>query len=111
MKTVRHTDPPIVYAVRDRCAEIVMNRPDVSNAVDLPMAMGLAEAIERAADDERVDVVLLRGSGERFCVGGDLTSMAAAPDRAALVAQLADTAHRAVRAMDRLPKPIVAAVQ
>jgi 2-(1,2-epoxy-1,2-dihydrophenyl)acetyl-CoA isomerase len=99
------------YDVRERIAEITLNRPDVSNAIDLGTARRLHEAILRAAADEEVGAVLLRGEGRLFCAGGDLAAMAAAPDRPAFVASLADAAHDSVRALDALSKPVVAAVQ
>lgn len=102
--------PPVEYAVRGRVAEVVLNRPESSNAVDLPTARGLADAIRLAGADAGVDVVLLRGRGERFCGGGDLAAMAAAPDRQGFLADLAAAAHEAVRAIDGLGKPVVAAV-
>lgn len=99
------------YAVRGRIAEIILSRPEASNAIDTAMARALADAFSRAGADDRVDVVLLRGRGQRFCGGGDLGAMAAAPDRQAFVAELAATAHDAVRAAEALRKPVVAAVQ
>lgn len=111
MTTAPDTKPPVEYAVRGRIAEIVLNRPQASNAIDLPAARALADAIRRAGADAGIDVVLLRGRGARFCGGGDLAAMAAAPDRQGFLADLAASAHDAVRAMDALRKPVVAAVQ
>ncbi|MEX5638046.1 enoyl-CoA hydratase/isomerase family protein, partial [Parafrankia sp. FMc2] len=103
--------PSVEYAAHGRVAEVVLNRPQVSNAMDLTVARDLAGAIQRADADPDVDVVLLRGRGDRFCGGGDLAAMAAAPDRSAFAAELAGAAHEAVRAIHGLRKPVVAAVQ
>lgn len=101
----------VEYDVRGRVAEIVLNRPEVSNAIDVATARALAGAFARASADLAVHVVLLRGRGRRFCAGGDLATMAVASDREAAVAELADAAHAAVRASAGLAKPVVAAVQ
>lgn len=101
----------VEYDVRGRVAEIVLNRPEASNAVDVAMARSLAEAFVRAGADPAADVVLLRGRGRRFCGGGDLAAMAGAPDREAAVSELAAAAHDAVRASAAVGKPVVAAVQ
>lgn len=99
------------YEVHDRVAEIVLDRPSASNALDVPLARALHTAIARASADPEVAAVLLRGEGRLFCAGGDLAAMAAAADRAGFVAELADVAHQAVRAIDSLDKPLVVAVQ
>lgn len=100
----------VEYDVREHVAEITLNRPDVSNALDLETVRRLHAAVLRAASDDDARVVLLRGEGPRFCAGGDLAAMAAAPDRPGFLATLAGAAHDAVRALDALPKPVVAAV-
>jgi 2-(1,2-epoxy-1,2-dihydrophenyl)acetyl-CoA isomerase len=103
--------PPVLYDVHAGVGRIVLNRVDASNALDMAMSVALQEAVDAAARDEAVRVVLLTGRGELFCVGGDVTAMAAAEDRAAHLQRLADAAHGTVRALDRLDKPVVAGVQ
>ncbi|AEH09472.1 MULTISPECIES: enoyl-CoA hydratase/isomerase family protein [Protofrankia] len=99
------------YDVRERVAEVTLDRPDVSNAIDVETARALHQAIERAATDSAANVVLLQGAGRLFCAGGDLAAMGAAPDRPAFVSSLANAAHEAVKALDALTKPVVVAVQ
>lgn len=57
------SNPPA--SVRLRIAEISLNRPDVSNSIDLHTARRLHEAILRADSDESAGAVLLRGEGRR----------------------------------------------
>src|SRR6266436_9507844 len=52
-----------------------MNRPDRRNALNPDMMRGLVEAARRASEDYEVRVVLLKGAGGTFCVGGDVKSM------------------------------------
>ena len=99
------------YQCQDGIAEIMLDRPESSNAIDLATAAQLTEAVQRAGGDASVAAVLLRGNGPRFCGGGDLAAMASAPDRPAFVAQLAEAAHDVVRALDSVGKPVVVAVQ
>lgn len=103
--------PTVEYTARGPIVEIALNRPESSNAMDLEMARSLTEAFGRAAADTTTAVVLLHGRGSIFCCGGDLRSMAAAPDRPAFLAELAAAAHDAVRLADALSKPVVVAVQ
>ncbi|MGI6873374.1 enoyl-CoA hydratase/isomerase family protein [Amycolatopsis sp. 3B14] len=89
---------------------ITLDRPDVSNAVDLPTAQTLAKAVTAAESDE-VRVVLLTGAGARFCAGGDVRSFLAAEEPPKYLHQLASELEAALRRLSELPKPVVAGVQ
>ena len=102
---------PVLLNVRDGVASITLNRPESGNALDLPVSGALLGILRQVAADDSARAVLLRGSGRKFCVGGDLRSMRAAPDRGAYVLELAHAAHDAVRALAALEKPVVTAVQ
>jgi len=55
---------------------ITLNRPDVHNSVDAELAVGLAEAIEAFAADDRANVLVLTGAGElAFCAGANLKAI------------------------------------
>ena len=52
-----------------------INRPEQRNAVDGETAVGLGQAIEAFADDDRARVLVVTGEGElSFCAGADLSS-------------------------------------
>lgn len=52
---------------------VVLNRPEVRNAVNFEMMDQLAGAIQLASEDEEVNAFVLTGAGEEaFCSGGDL---------------------------------------
>ena len=54
-------------------ATVTINRPERLNAFRMKTIIEMGEALERAADDESVGVVVLTGAGDRaFCVGGDV---------------------------------------
>jgi 2-(1,2-epoxy-1,2-dihydrophenyl)acetyl-CoA isomerase len=102
---------PVRWEVREGLATIELNRPDASNALDLPMAIALNDAVVAVSSDPSVSAVLLLGRGRNFCAGGDVTAMAAAADRASYVLDLARSAHRVVLGIAELDVPVVAAVQ
>lgn len=101
----------IRYDVADGVARITLARPRRANAVDLPTAEALAEAVTLAGSSPDVRVVLVAGEGPRFCAGGDVAAMAAADDMAAAVLELASRADAGLQALDALEKPVVARVQ
>lgn len=64
---------------------IIINRPEVRNAVNGPTAEALADAFRDFERDEDAKVAVLTGSGGFFCAGADLKSVGGAensPNRA-----------------------------
>lgn len=92
-------------------ANIVLDRPEASNAMDVPATLALREAIDQASDDQ-YGAVLISGEESRFCGGGDVASFRAAPDekRPEYLAELAVLLEDEIRRLPWLGKPIVAAV-
>jgi enoyl-CoA hydratase len=75
--------------------EIVINRPDVHNAVNGTAAKLLLEAWRRFRDDEALTVAILRGAGEQaFCSGADLSGLDALADLGASQEEIARFVHK-----------------
>ena len=94
-----------------------LNRPEARNAYSLEMLDALAAVLDRAADDEAVRVVVVTGSGESFCAGGDVKVMArgeslfgAADDVEARRIRHAATQRATTVRLAAFPKPTVALV-
>jgi 2-(1,2-epoxy-1,2-dihydrophenyl)acetyl-CoA isomerase len=88
---------------------ITINRPDKRNAIDIPVRLELAKALEAADADSSTRAIVLTGAGPAFCSGGDITSMEPmAPGPALERVQLA---QKVIRAIWTTPKPVVAAVE
>jgi enoyl-CoA hydratase/carnithine racemase len=90
-------------------ARLVLNRPEVLNAIDNTLAEELRAACERLAHDDGVWAIILRGAGERaFCAGADLkarrefTPEQWTEQRALL--------RRMFSQMREVPQPMIAAV-
>ena len=60
-------EPPVVV--------VMINRPEVANAVDRPTADALADAFRRFDADDALAVAVLTGAGGTFCAGADLKAM------------------------------------
>jgi len=106
---------PVRYEVRKRVALITLDRPEAMNALDPPMLFGLAEAWDRAEDDDDVWVVVVTGAGsDAFCVGADLkVTIPSATEAARAAAGEAERFPNMARTLLRgrlYPKPVVAAV-
>ncbi|MEP6659993.1 MAG: 1,4-dihydroxy-2-naphthoyl-CoA synthase [Acidimicrobiales bacterium] len=62
----------IVYETAEGIAKITINRPEVHNAFRPQTLFELADAFNRARDDDHVGVIIFTGAGtEAFCSGGD----------------------------------------
>lgn len=55
-------------------AQVVLNRPDKRNALNLEILQGLVDAQETLKAQEGLRAVLLRGEGPAFCAGLDIRS-------------------------------------
>jgi 2-(1,2-epoxy-1,2-dihydrophenyl)acetyl-CoA isomerase len=91
---------------------ITLNRPDVMNAWDKQFGLDLRAAVEQAAEDDAVRVVVITGAGRAFSSGADLRAgfdptPEGHPD---LQAALTERYHPIIRAVRRMPKPVLAAV-
>jgi len=63
----------ILYEKKDFVATITINRPDRMNALSTRTAREITTAVDDAAFDDSVGVIILTGAGDRaFCAGGDL---------------------------------------
>jgi enoyl-CoA hydratase/carnithine racemase len=77
-----HGDPVLLERVGGRL-DVVLNRPDVHNALDAAMRDALIDALELVGADPAITEVHVRGAGPSFCSGGDLTEFGVARDAGA----------------------------
>ncbi|WP_297004242.1 enoyl-CoA hydratase-related protein [uncultured Corynebacterium sp.] len=73
------SDSPVVLVEqRGYTLLVTINRPEVRNAVNRDVALGLGEALELAERTPEVRTVVVTGAGDRaFCAGADLRAAAA----------------------------------
>lgn len=102
----------ILYTVEQSAARITLNRPDKRNALDDEIINEVKDALQSAARDESVRVVLLTGAGKDFCSGADLAALQRISE-ATVMENVADARNFAELfiAMRRHPRPIIVAVQ
>lgn len=97
----------IVTEVADGILSIRIDRPDKKNALTVAMYAAMAAALDRAAAEPAVRVVLIQGHPQVFTSGNDLADFRNPPP-----AQAGEErpVMRFLRAIASAPKPIVAAV-
>lgn len=103
----------ILYEKKDRIATIILNRPDVRNAINQEMASELLDALRDFKEDKETKVAIVTGSGEKnFCAGGDISMFfeKLAKDSMARYDWLVTGEEITRLMMERIEKPIIAAV-
>lgn len=100
---------PVAVTVSDGTAVVTLHRPEVRNAVDGEMLEALGAAFTALAADESVRAMVLRGAGQAFCAGADVTDeyYEAGP---AVRATRVDLGYRTAAQMRELPFPTVCAI-
>jgi enoyl-CoA hydratase len=71
MTSIQTRSELIELSVADHIATVAFNRPEVLNAVNMPVFSRLIEVFDDIADNPDVWCVILRGNGRAFCVGAD----------------------------------------
>ena len=65
----------LVYTKKDDIVTVVLNRPDVHNAMNDILINELTQCFRKLTTDDSVAVVILTGNGKSFCAGADLSWM------------------------------------
>jgi enoyl-CoA hydratase len=66
---------PILLRMDGDTARITLNRPDVHNALSIELSDRLAESIQRVKKSTDIKFVVIKGAGDTFCAGDDITEM------------------------------------
>jgi enoyl-CoA hydratase/carnithine racemase len=98
----------LTLEVSERVAWLRLDRPEKGNALPAEFWPRLRAALAELAAEEGVGAVVLHGAGQSFCVGADLADFGGADLGARR--RLLREAIAAMRELEELPKPTVAAV-
>lgn len=105
--------PLILTEISDQILTITFNRPEKYNSFTEPMAMDFQNALKETESDE-IRCVVLRANGKAFCGGQDLPEVvnrAETDDNYELSETVRASYNPIIRAIRKLPKPVVCAVQ
>src|SRR5438105_8860093 len=107
---------PILLQRSGALATLTLNRPEALNTLDFAMMDALIARTREIADDETLRCVIVQGAGKHFMAGGDLKTFAnflssPGPERQKRFTHRIDELHAAIESLQRMPIPVVAAVQ
>ena len=97
----------IILTVENDIAQITLNRPEALNALNGQLLSDLMQALEDCDASAAVRCIILTGSDKAFAAGADVTEMAG---MTYVEAYLSTRFSAAADRMDRIRKPIIAAV-
>jgi len=100
----------IIYEKKDRIGYITFNRPEILNAMDMEMVSEIGKAIEEIEKDNEVGAVIMTGAGRAFLAGGDINWLLKGTEVPFELYLQHDQIMRLLLRLERLPKPVIAAI-
>jgi enoyl-CoA hydratase/carnithine racemase len=102
----------LTFTVTDGIGKITLNRPERMNAFTFEMIDAWNAALQQCRTDDAVKVILVTGSGNAFCSGGDIVEMG---DRLQHTPEqrkneLFNRIERIPLALEDLDKPVIAVI-
>ncbi|WP_330308997.1 MULTISPECIES: enoyl-CoA hydratase/isomerase family protein [unclassified Streptomyces] len=98
-------EPQLLHSTGDGVATVVIHHPAKRNAMTAGMWRALPPLLDALAADPTVRALVLKGEGDTFCAGADISTLRGSPDEAQSLAVLAEEALAA------FPKPTLAAIR
>ena len=100
----------IIVEKKEGIAKIILNRPQVLNALNLQTFSEIQAALEDIQRDDSVGVVLITGAGRAFSAGLDIKAISGLVEEGDVGAEINRMAWRTMEAIESLPKPVIAMV-
>lgn len=102
--------PTVITSVDGGVGTLTLNRPEAMNAITIELATALEAGLRELATD--ADVIVIRGAGGNFCVGGDFVELQALrAEGPEAMAELFAAFGRATATIAELPVPVISAVE
>jgi len=98
----------ILLKKENHIAKIILNAPNTKNALNSEMRTELLTVFEQIGRDESIKVIVITGSGNAFCAGGDIKQMEKRTP--SIIRRRVKTAQGMIKAMLELEKPIIGAI-
>jgi enoyl-CoA hydratase/carnithine racemase len=102
----------VLTEVDGRIGRITLNRPDAYNAITIELARSLERALRDLGGAPGVNVIVIRGAGGNFSVGGDFNQLERLRATGVVaMRELFESFAAACGVIASLPVPVIAAVE
>ncbi len=68
------SDAPVLFDIKDKIAQITLNRPENRNSMDRETMPAFLQAINQVKAKEDLRCLIITGTGKSFCAGADFRS-------------------------------------
>jgi enoyl-CoA hydratase/carnithine racemase len=100
----------VLTRVAGSVGHVTLNRPEAYNAITVELAQALESTLRELAGE--AGVIVIRGAGGNFCVGGDFEELERLrADGEEAMRELFESFSRACAVIAELPVPVIAAVE
>lgn len=99
----------ILYSTRGPVGYLTLNNPQKINALSKIMIGEIIHALDRIAQDESINVLVIRAAGKHFCAGHNLTEMVDGGVKE--YKHIFDQCTRMMQMIHEIPQPVIAQVQ
>lgn len=65
----------LIFEEKEKVAWITLNRPEVLNSLSMQLSDEIVYAIEKIRKSTKLKFLVIKGAGDNFCVGDDITEM------------------------------------
>lgn len=96
------------YSVQDKVAVISLNQPEKRNALSYRLLTELTELLRNIGEEKGAKVVIIQGLGKNFSSGHDLREVHDWETQE--VRRLFQTCYQTMRALRKMPQPVIAQV-
>jgi len=99
----------IIFSLKNQVAEIRLNRPNVLNSFNYPMANEVIFALNHCKKEDNIRAIVLTAEGRAFCAGQDLEEATA--EYAPSIDKIVEHTYNPIIALIRsIEKPVICAV-
>lgn len=99
----------ILFEKNNGVGVITLNRPDVYNSFNIPMALEVQKALDDCEQDATIRAIVFTANGKGFCAGQDLKE--ATGSNAPTIEHIVDTTYNPiVLKLRNIEKPVIGAV-